>query len=202
MRLVIAAGTPVNAAGALPRDPVPGVSAAAASPVFQRAVAAVLVSEGGYGNDPNDRGGVTKFGISQRAYPGESVANLTEDRARALYWRDYWLAARCDVLPPALAVMVFDAAVQHGVVSAVRLLQHVLNTEIDGQLGPITRAAAETAAAHDGAMSNVLDMAVLRVLRYASLPTFARFGRGWVARLFRVYRACLVEAFPNAGGGQ
>ena len=36
-----------------------------------------LEEEGGYVNDPTDKGGETNFGISKRAYPNLDVFNLT-----------------------------------------------------------------------------------------------------------------------------
>ena len=50
---------------------------------FQHAIHFVLDKEGGlrpdmgYVNDPKDRGGETKAGISKRAYPNEDIKNLT-----------------------------------------------------------------------------------------------------------------------------
>jgi hypothetical protein len=38
-------------------------------PAFLRAVEKLLTHEGGYSNDPRDRGGETKFGICGREYP-------------------------------------------------------------------------------------------------------------------------------------
>ncbi len=46
--------------------------------------------EGGYVIDPSDPGGMTKFGISKRAYPKLDIASLTRDEAVAIYYRDYW----------------------------------------------------------------------------------------------------------------
>jgi lysozyme family protein len=69
---------------------------------FTYAVNEVLRSEGGLVNDPADPGGLTNYGISQRAYPGVDIAKLTKEEAIAIYYRDYWLAAKCDKLPPAL----------------------------------------------------------------------------------------------------
>lgn len=43
-----------------------------------------------YTNDPNDRGGETKYGISKRANPDVDVKNLTEDQAKKIYEERYW----------------------------------------------------------------------------------------------------------------
>lgn len=56
---------------------------------FERALAFCLKWEGGdkITDDPRDPGGLTKFGISQRAYPNEDIRKLTRGRAAFLYRR-------------------------------------------------------------------------------------------------------------------
>ena len=61
-------------------------------------------------NNPKDPGGLTKFGISKRAYPNEDIENLTLARARELFLRDYWKPCYCDKLPESIAVVVCDTA--------------------------------------------------------------------------------------------
>ena len=89
---------------------------------FAQAVEFVLQCEGGLVDDPADPGGLTNRGISQRAYPNEDIRNLTVERAKELYSRDYWTAARCDELPPGMALVVFDSAVNCGVSRALNWL--------------------------------------------------------------------------------
>jgi len=48
---------------------------------FNLAIPVILQHEGGYVNDPNDAGGATKYGISQRTYPNLDIANLTVAQA-------------------------------------------------------------------------------------------------------------------------
>lgn len=98
--------------------------------------------------DPNDPGGLTKFGISQKAYPSLDIAHLTRDQAKEIYRRDYWLACKCDDLPRALAISVFDTAVNQGTTKAKRLLQMALATTIDGVIGPKTIEAAAKSNSH------------------------------------------------------
>lgn len=81
---------------------------------FDAEVEAVLRAEGGFVDDPVDRGGATNFGISSAAHPDVNVANLTREQAKAIYRRDYWDAIDADSLPPELQGMAFDAAVNQG----------------------------------------------------------------------------------------
>ena len=79
------------------------------------AIRNVIGREGGMVNNPADRGGLTKYGISQAAYPKLDITGLTADQAAAIYKRDYWDAIKADELPPAIREMAFDAAVNQGV---------------------------------------------------------------------------------------
>ena len=109
--------------------------------------------EGGYSTVQNDPGnwtggkvgvGVlkgTKFGISAASYPNVDIANLTLDKAMAIYATDYWLKIHGDQLNPALALLVFDSAVNNGVGNATRFLQESLGIVADGDFGPGTLAA-------------------------------------------------------------
>lgn len=142
----------------------------------------ILRIEGGYVCDPTDPGGETSMGISRRAYPGEDIENMTRERAAEIYRRDYWDACRCGELPPGIDLVVFDAAVNHGVYRAVYVLQRTLGVTKDGQVGPETLRAA--VAAHVPAI--VCHYLVRRAREYVALLAFSRFGEGWLSRLFQL----------------
>jgi lysozyme family protein len=89
-----------------------------------------------------DSGGLTRWGVSQRAYPELDIWALTRADACALYHRDYWARMGADALPSGLDLQAFDAAVNMGVDQAARLLQRVLRLPEDGLIGPQTLAAA------------------------------------------------------------
>lgn len=154
---------------------------------FDKAVTMLLRHEGGYVNDPSDPGGETKYGISKRSYPDEKISDITKSRARDIYFKDYWQPCGCEELPSGIDIMIFDCAVNQGRSFAVRTLQHSVGTTVDGILGPKTRAAAIQANT-----SHVLrEFASRRGVRYGSLPTFDRFGLGWMRRLFDIYHHSL-----------
>jgi lysozyme family protein len=46
--------------------------------------------EGVYSNDPNDPGGETKYGISEKSYPHLDIKNLTIEDAENIYLNDWW----------------------------------------------------------------------------------------------------------------
>lgn len=146
---------------------------------FDRAFDLLIGHEGGYVNNPDDPGGETNFGISKRAYPGEDIRNLTIDRAKQIYRRDYWNKISGDKLPPKIAFLTFDAAVNSGVSQAVKWLQEAVGTTRDGVIGPKTITAAWAAASTDVA----LKMLDFRLAFLERLSTYAVFGRGWRRRI-------------------
>lgn len=147
---------------------------------FQRAFDLVIGHEGGLVDDQDDPGGLTKFGISQRAYPGEDIRALTREMAGEIYRRDYWAAIKGDQLPEALALCLFDMAVNSGVSQAVRTLQRAIDVPVDGILGPGTLGKALSLPTE----ILVAYFQAERVLLLAGLSTFGKFGRGWTRRCF------------------
>ena len=155
--------------------------------IFDQAVAVVLAHEGGYVNDPADRGGETRYGISKRAYPDLDIANLTVEQAKAIYATDFWLRYRINQLPDAIAPKVLDAAVLCGPATAIRTLQRALaacgrSCDVDGSIGRQTIAACRDA-------SSELLLGTYRRLLTTHFEQIAeadatqqRFLRGWVMR--------------------
>ncbi len=112
---------------------------------FDKAVQAVLVLEGGLVDHPADRGGLTKYGISQRAHPDLNIAALTEADARELY-RAYWLPLFDRITDQVKANKVFDLCVNLGPTGGITLLQRALRIEngtvdVDGRFGAQTLMA-------------------------------------------------------------
>lgn len=106
--------------------------------------------EGGYSNEWLDRGGATKWGIIQTVYnayrlsrglPTRSVVYLEPAEMYAIYTSDYWVPTGGGKLPDGLDYMVFQAGVNIGPQSAVKILQRVLGVTDDGIVGPKTLAA-------------------------------------------------------------
>jgi len=152
---------------------------------FQTAIEHIFLFEGGLVDHPKDPGGITKFGISAKAYPElgvDGVRCISKEEAAHLYKRDYWDVLRCDDMPDGLRLMVFDCAVNQGAAYAAKALQAALAVQTDGVIGPRTLEAARTAhiprAAHRIAMN--------RFLRYARNPNWETFGEGWMSRLLSV----------------
>ncbi len=96
----------------------------------------------GYVNDPDDRGGETKYGVAKNANPDLDITNLDWEGAKEVYFRRYWINGSCDRLPSRIAVLHFDGCVNHGVGRANKFLQRALEVSDDGVIGPATQAKA------------------------------------------------------------
>lgn len=108
----------------------------------------IIEAEGGYVNDPNDRGGATKYGITQstlNAYTDSmslkrvKARDLSLSMARSIY-RDRYLAP-CITANDAVTLLVFDWGVNSGVRTAIKGLQKIIGVEEDGIIGNITNEA-------------------------------------------------------------
>lgn len=158
---------------------------------FASSLAAVLVHEGGFVDDPLDPGGRTNKGVTQAVYddwragenlPRRSVRYLNDYETGAIYKHRYWDACRCDGLPSGLDYCIFDFAVNSGVNRASRYLQRAVGVLDDGKIGPATLAAV-VGKPLDRLINAVCTM---RQAFLEQLPTFHRFGRGWTVRVAEV----------------
>lgn len=146
---------------------------------FDDAFVRLIGHEGGVSNNPADGGGLTKYGISKRAYPGEDIINLTLDRAKRIYHQDYWGPAGCDTVPEAIKFDLFDMAVNSGVKTAIKTLQKAVGQFEDGVLGPKTLQAIQSTlgprlvARFNGS----------RLMFMTDLGVWPTFGKGWARRI-------------------
>ena len=158
---------------------------------FEAAIPVLLHDEGGYVNDPKDPGGETKYGISKRSYPNEDIKNLTLERTKEIYRRDFW---RYDAITSqAVATKVFDFAVNMGAKTANRLLQQACcelgsHVDVDGMPGPRTFAAVNDL---EGRMPGSVLASLIRLAEdhyrkiVANSPQQEKFLHGWLARAAR-----------------
>lgn len=150
---------------------------------MKTAIDRVLQHEGGYVDHPADPGGATRWGVTQavarrHGYTGHMRDYPIED-ARRVYEVDYWDAAHCGSLPWPVAYQVFDAAINHGPVTAIKLLQRALGVNDDGRMGPVT--LRESQAADPVAL--LLRFQATRLEYYTALGGWPSFGRGWTRRV-------------------
>ena len=153
---------------------------------FDRAMRFVFRWEGGYSNNPVDPGGETNFGIAKRSHPNVDIANLNEEKAKAIYRAEYWDKIRGERLPMPLAVAVMDYAVNSGTTRAIRTLQRVVKAKADGQIGPNTLAQVRVACINKGNQKVAQEIVMQRVDFLSYLvrrkPQMAVFLKGWMRR--------------------
>ncbi len=100
--------------------------------LFKRALKFVLKWEGGYVNNPYDKGGATNKGITQNTYnawlkslglQSRDVRNITQQEVEQIYYTNYWLKAGCNKMSPKFAVLAFDTAVNMGLARVNQFLK-------------------------------------------------------------------------------
>lgn len=152
----------------------------------------ILEREGGFVDHLADLGGATKYGITRatltdwrgRPVSVDDVRNLTEDEARQIYREQYIVRPGfLSIQNEAVRALVVDCAVNHGVLRAVKMLQHSAHVFTDGILGPNTIAAVNRMT--PAALYRRLCAA--RVKLYGEIitknPSQAAFAAGWANRI-------------------
>lgn len=175
---------------------------------FDSCLTLVLGAEGGFVNDPRDRGGATKYGITQETLtawrrsrdPGaivneEHVRQLKIEEAKEIYRSRYWNVLRCDDLPKGVDLLVFDLGVNAGPARSAKILQDVLGVEQDGSIGPVTLNGLNTCAPD----KIIREFSAKRLEFYRSLEEdFKVFGVGWTNRTKSMLDAALAMAMAAA----
>ena len=170
---------------------------------FDKVLQLILMSEGGYSNDPRDPGGETNHGITQRVYaafrqnkslPVQSVKNISNTEVRDIYLAQYANKIRFDDLPAGVDYAVLDGAVNSGPSQAVKWLQRAVGIAPDGQLGEATLAAVRAAEPDD-----VINAVCARRLAFMqALRTWPTFGKGWSRRVSAVRQQAIAIADGSA----
>ena len=191
---------------------------------FDKALSLVLSFEGGYVNDPDDPGGATKFGITQRTYDEylkkmynnpkvkSDIKNITPEEVSLIYHREYWVAGSCETIDniaqlPKLAICHFDSCVNCGIYQSVKFLQRIIGTEADGIFGPLTLTAIKNTCGND---NTIIDSYLqLRRDYYDHLisqsPSLKKFSKGWKIRLVKLskyLKETFIDKTKSSSGGQ
>ena len=165
----------------------------------------LIEREGGHVSHPADRGGPTRFGITEavaraHGYAG-AMAELPRAEAAAIYERLYWLRPRLDEIArrsARLAAELFDTGANMGPAVAVTFLQRALtalnrngrdypDVVPDGRVGPRTLAALDAflSARPNGETVLLRALEALQGERYLRLaerrPANEAFLYGWLA---------------------
>ena len=185
--------------------------------VFTQALDKVLKHEGGYNETKGDRGGATNFGVSLKflsqngdingdgvldfdidgdnEITAEDIQQLKREDAERIYYELFWKPNRYDQIRyPAIAIKVFDLAVNMGWRQANKILQRAMNAvmgqnfvAVDGVIGPKTLDALNSLNVTNGAM--VMPVLVAEAAAYYRLiialnPVLKKFENGWMNRAY------------------
>lgn len=148
---------------------------------YPQALSFVLRWEGGYVNDPDDPGGATNKGVTQKTYDAyrrkqglalRPVQQITDVEVGDIYKTGYWDTVGGDRQPWPLSLVLFDTGVNMGPGRALEFLSQAKKT-------------LDTDPSNDGLelARRVID---LRVNRYYALvqrnPRLRKFLKGWLNR--------------------
>ena len=99
----------------------------------------IIPNEGGLSDKPNDRGKLTKFGISKNTYPNEDILNLIRERANAIIYRDFYKWNGLNKLPYPIRGFVVDYGMPSSPLNAIKTVHKVLGLPSKGNIiGPAT----------------------------------------------------------------
>lgn len=166
----------------------------------------VIGREGGYSNHPADRGGPTRWGVTEQVaraygYVGD-MKQLPRPVAAAIYRRRYWSDVKFDriaAIMPRIGAELFDTGINMGPAVAGGFLQRALNglnrnaagwpdLAVDGMIGAMTIAAANAFWRERGDVGEAVLLKALDALqgeRYFAItearPANEAFLYGWLA---------------------
>jgi lysozyme family protein len=152
----------------------------------------VGLSEGGYVNHPNDPGGPTDRGITQKTYdawnrlnkrPLKTVRGISKSEADEILVSQYFTPVRFNDLPSGLDYAVVDFAINSGPSRAVKELQKVLGVTQDGIMGIQTLSAIRK----KNLQELIIDYCIARLSFMKRLKNWPSFRKGWTIRVMGKY---------------
>lgn len=163
----------------------------------------VIKKEGGFVNDPLDRGGATNFGITAKTFEhfvgflptSQQMASITKEFAAVIYEQEYYIKSKINDLPIGIREHVFDICVNSGQKIAYKILQKAINIElkdnklvVDGIFGKLSKSSLESLLNSDfyafyNIQNNIID---LRIQFYKNIverdSTQSKYLKGWINR--------------------
>lgn len=119
---------------------------------WEQAINKMIIShEGGYVDNPSDRGGPTNYGITipvlsewiGREADKQMIKDLNLDEAIDIYYELFVEGTGLKPIHPRLALLTLDTVVNHGRNRGVKMLQRAAGVVEDGVCGPKTIAAVD-----------------------------------------------------------
>ena len=156
------------------------------------AIAITIRNEGGFVDNPNDPGGRTKYGITQRdldiTAPGTEVETITPAFAANWYKttthpQRYNNPLYGQIEDQVVANKIFDLGVLFGVGTAVQLMQGILKLVVDGNFGPQSLAAVNESDPHSLLVAYKTVFVQHAINIGAAKPSERLFVVGWIRRI-------------------
>lgn len=169
---------------------------------FLHAVHEVLELEGVLSDDPTDRGGLTKYGITHtlwdawlkkynKDYPA-SVADIDKNMAISVYWEEFWESLKIGSIGSRLIeTELFEAAVNVSPARAAKMFQNAINycrtswwepIRVDGKIGPVTLEKARALITSGYELPLYKAMNGEQYIWYKTIDD-PNHSRGWTRRL-------------------
>lgn len=174
---------------------------------FEESFRLLLGKEGGYVDHKYDRGGKTRYGITeavarQFGYTGK-MKDFPLDLAKLIYRRAYWdIIHLTDIagVDPRVAYELFESGVNVGVARVARWFQRSLNVmrrayskeplfdvlSIDGRIGPRTLSAFKALPKqdHDEVLKTLNGLQLCHYFRLSENDVTQQINyRGWLKRV-------------------
>jgi lysozyme family protein len=164
---------------------------------FAKYLPELLKHEGGYVNDPTDRGGATKYGITLSTWKklgydkdldgdidAEDIKLLTKADAGEIAKRQYWDYFWADQIQnQSVAEFIVDWGYNSGVVTVAIIVQKLISVKADGVFGNVTVSAINR-------MNPELLFEALKIRRTQFVerivennPSQIKFLKGWKNRI-------------------
>lgn len=170
------------------------------SKTFELAFELLLADEGGFINDPDDPGGVTNYGITQKTYESflkisvsiDDMKNMPIDDAKEIYLTQYWNPLCLHSVEKAsIAVCIFNSGVLYGVGTAANIAQRSLqnlgvNVRVDSLMGQATTSQLNAVDEQEYLrMYHKLLLARIETLIFNNAK-LEKYRRGWSNRAHRL----------------
>lgn len=164
---------------------------------YPEAIRRVLLSEGGYVDNPRDPGGPTNYGITLAVYKAnghpeakaDDIKVMPLDEAKRIYRVRYAAPCGFDMLPAGLDYAIFDYAVNSGTGRANKVVRRVCSLPDNADFAALLNALAKR---DPKAVIGVVNTERLKFLQ--GLGTWPTFGKGWGRRVQSVNEAALRMA--------
>lgn len=168
---------------------------------IERDIDEIVEAEGGlvFTDRAIDRGGPTFAGITYKTFTAwrlarygttptvEDLRNIKEREVRQIY-RDWYIVEPGfgDIEDDLVRLNLIDAGVLHGTGWAARRMQEVVGVKVDGDIGPISKAAINRQAEYPALNLRFVRRRIEKVIRIARADV-SQLGNlsGWTNRAMR-----------------